>query len=180
MQDRPGANPAALPADHHTNSLLETLIDAVFDCAPRIRGLQLDRAGPLYHSLLQTARYDICNRSLPKADRKSVQQHEIRIAQTTPDHLHGKAIDQSTIGTFFTPIADILLGEGGSVAIIKPFTFCTNASGKDERNLLINPDRFHLEVVVTSHDNRRIFLSENTDIHESLIVARRPTPWSRA
>lgn len=45
-----------LPADHHTNSLLETLIDAVFDCAPRIRGLQLDHAGPLYHGLLQTAR----------------------------------------------------------------------------------------------------------------------------
>ena len=47
-----------LPADHHTDSLLETLIEAVLDCAPRIRGLQLDHAGPLYHGLLQTARYD--------------------------------------------------------------------------------------------------------------------------
>lgn len=352
-----------LPADHHTNSLLETLIDAVFECAPRIRGLQLDHAGPLYHGLLQTARYDgsfytstaaavllaelamppdwpamqdrwddadrlmnlkICdpacgtgtllmaaartmevryrtgrgdeddlpalhlgliedvlhgldinrhaihlaasmltllapkidynrmnlynmqhgvnargevragsldllvndagylpgfapdtgqrraaaagyseeapelkglcdlvimnppftrndirNRSLPKADRKSVQQHEVHLAQSTPDALHRQAIDQSTIGTFFTPIADILLGEHGSVAIIKPFTACTNASGKGERDLLTNPDRFHLELVVTSHDNRRIFFSENTDIHESLFVARRPTPETR-
>ena len=33
-----------------------------------------------------------------------------------------------------------------------------------------------MEVVVTSHDNRRIYFSENTDIHECLIVARRPTP----
>ena len=352
-----------LPADHHTNSLLETLIDAVFDCAPRIRGLQLDHAGPLYHGLLQTARYDgsfytstaaavllaglamppdwaavggnwadadrlmtlkVCdpacgtgtllmaaartmeerfrsaggdeddlaalhlgliedvlhgldinrhaihlaasmltlsapkidynrmnlynmqhgvnaggevragsldilvndagylpgfapdathrrataagyseeasdlqglcdlvimnppftrndirNRSLPKADRKRVQQHEIHLAQSTPDPVHRRAIDQSTIGTFFTPITDILLGENGSLAIIKPFTACTNASGRDERNLLTNPDRFHLELVVTSHDNRRIFFSENTDIHESLIVARRPTPETR-
>ena len=47
-----------LPTNHHTNSLLEILIDAVLDCAPRIRGLQLDHAGPLYHGLLQTARYD--------------------------------------------------------------------------------------------------------------------------
>ena len=47
-----------LPTDHHTETLLETLIEAVFECAPRIRGLQLDHAGPLYHELLQTARYD--------------------------------------------------------------------------------------------------------------------------
>ena len=30
----------------------------MLDCVPRIRGLQLDHAGPLYHQLLQTARYD--------------------------------------------------------------------------------------------------------------------------
>ena len=47
-----------LPTDHHTDSLLEILIEAVLDCGPRIRGLQLDHAGPLYHGLLQTAPYD--------------------------------------------------------------------------------------------------------------------------
>ena len=47
-----------LPTDHHTDSLLDILIKAVLRCAPRIRGLQLDHAGPLYHGLLQTARYD--------------------------------------------------------------------------------------------------------------------------
>ena len=47
-----------LPTDHHTESNLETLIEAVLECVPRIRGLQLDHAGPLYHGLLQTARYD--------------------------------------------------------------------------------------------------------------------------
>ncbi len=34
-------------------------------------------------------------------------------------------------------------------------------------------------LVITSHDNRRIYFSENTDIHESLIVARRPAPETR-
>ena len=47
-----------LPADNFTESILGTLIDAVLACAPRIRGLRLDHAGPLYHGLLQTARYD--------------------------------------------------------------------------------------------------------------------------
>jgi len=353
----------ALPADHHTNSLLEILLEAVFRCATRIRGLQLDHAGPLYHGLLQTARYDgsfytstaaavllaglampgdwtavegnwgdadrlinlkVCdpacgtgtllmaaartmeerfraagggedtlpalhlgliedvlhgldinrhaihlaasmltlsapgidynrmnlynmqhgvnsngqvrtgsldilvddagyltgfapdtrqrrataggyredapelkglcdlvimnppftrndirNRSLPKADRKQLQQHEIRIAQTAPDPVHGRAIDQSTIFTFFAPIADRLLSSQGTVAIVQPFTACTGAGAKGHRNILTDPDRFHLELVVTSHDNRRIFFSENTDIHESLIVARRPTPETR-
>lgn len=352
-----------LPADHHTDSLLETLIEAVLDCAPRILGLQLDHAGPLYHQLLQTARYDgsfytstaaavllaelampldwsvtegrwadadslmklrICdpacgtgtllmaaartieerfhscggnsdylsvvhlgliedvlhgfdinrhaihlaasmltlaapkidynkmklynmqhgvndkdevragsldiltdsagflpgftpdtrqkratasgykeespdlkglcdlvimnppftrndirNRSLPPDIRKRVQKHEIELAKQTPDRDHRNAIDQSAISTFFPPIADLLLNSRGTVAIVQPFTACTGASGKYQRNLLTDPDRFHLELVVTSHDNRRIYFSENTDIHESLIIARRPTPENR-
>ena len=123
-------------------------------------------------------RNDIRNRSLPLAERKLVQQHEINLAQNTSDATHRQTIDQSTIGTFFTPIADLLLKTTGSLALVKPYTACTNASGKHERNLLTSPDRFHLELVVTSHDNRRIYFSENTDIHECLIIARRPTPES--
>ena len=348
-----------LPADHHTDSLLETMIEAVLDCAPRIRGLQLDHAGPLYHGLLQTARYDgsfytstsgavllgelamprdwavvnnrwddaalltdlrVCdpacgtgtllmaaartieerfrsaggdgdklptlhlgliedvlhgldinrhaihlaasmltlsapkidynkmnlynmqhgedangevragsldilvnnagylpgfapdtsqkraaasgyseevpnlerscdlvimnppftrndirNRHLPKEVRRRVQRHEVQLAQKTADVAHRNAIDQSAIRTFFTPIADILIGKTGTVAIVVPFTACTSAGGKKERNLLTDPHRFELELVVTSHDNRRISFSENTDIHESLILARRPS-----
>lgn len=121
-------------------------------------------------------RNDIRNRSLPAADRRKVQQHEIELARRTHDKDRRDAIDQSTIGTFFTPIADLLLNRSGTLGIVKPFTACTNASGKGERNLLTDPNRFHLELIVTSHDNRRIFFSENTDIHESLIVARRPAP----
>ena len=120
-------------------------------------------------------RNDIRNLSLPLADRKKVQQHEVSLTRMIRDKAHREAIDQSTIGTFFTPIADQLLNQHGTLAIVKPFTACTNTSGKNERNLLTDPERFHLEVVVTSHDNRRIFFSENTNIHESLIVARRPS-----
>ena len=120
-------------------------------------------------------RNDIRNRNLPASIRKRVQQHEIQLAEKTSDRVHRDAIDQAAIRTFFTPIADILLREHGTLAIVVPFTACTGASGKGERNLLTDLDRFHLELVITSHDNRRIYFSENTDIHESLIIARRPT-----
>ena len=120
-------------------------------------------------------RNDIRNLCLPIEERKLVQEHEVNLAQVTSDPAHRKAIHQSTIGTFFTPIADILLNSTGTLAVVKPFTVCTNASGKYERNLLTDSKRFHLELVVTSHDNRRIHFSENTNIHESLIIARRPT-----
>ena len=352
-----------MPPDHHTNSLLDTLIEAVLDCAPHIRGLQLDHAGPLYHGLLQTARYDgsfytstaasvllaglamppdwaavggnwanadrlmrfkVCdpacgtgtllmaaartmeerfrsaggdaadlaalhlgliedvlhgldinrhaihlaacmltlsapkidynrmnlynmqhgvsasnavragsldilvndagylpgltpdtaqrragatgysedapklqglcdlvimnppytridirNRSLPEADRNRVQQHERHLAQTTAEPAHRKAINQSSIQTFFAPIADILLRQDGVLAMVMPFTACTGAGAMEQRRLLADQKRFHLELIVTSHDNRRICFSENTGIHESLIIARRPRPETR-
>ena len=123
-------------------------------------------------------RNDIRNRSLPPEERKLVQKHEVKLAKETPDSLHSNAINQSAISTFFTPIADLLLNSTGSYAAVNPYTACTGAGGKHVRNLLTSPDRFHLELVVTSHDNRRIYFSENTDIHECLIIARRPTPES--
>ena len=87
-------------------------------------------------------RNDIRNRNLAPAVRRRVQQHEIQLAERTPDQAHRDAIDQAAIRTFFTPIADILLREHGTLAIVMPFTACTGASGKDERNLLVDPDRF--------------------------------------
>lgn len=352
-----------LPADHHTDLLLDTLIEAVLECVPRIRGLQLDHAGPLYHELLQTARYDgsfytstaaavllaelamppdwlvsgngwadanqlttlkVCdpacgtgtllmatakviegrfrsaggsqddfemlhlgliedalygldinrhaihlaacmltlsapkidynkmnlynmqhgvnvtgetragsldiltnsagympgfapdtsqrrasaqgydidapdligacdlvimnppftrndirNRNLPEDVRKKVQQHEIQLANSVDDPLHRSAISQSAIDTFFTPIADDLLHGSGTLAMVNPFTACTAPAAAGKRKILTDPERFHLELVVTSHDNRRINFSENTDIHESLIIARRPTSESQ-
>ena len=53
-------------------------------------------------------RNDIRNRSLPPDIRERVQKHEIELAKQTPDKDHRNAIDQSAIGTFFSPIADRL------------------------------------------------------------------------
>ena len=59
-----------------------------------------------------------------------------------------------------------------SLATVVPTTALTSASGNPERTFLA--ERFQIETIVTSHDPKRVNFSENTSIHESLIVARRP------
>ena len=61
----------------------------------------------------------------------------------------------------------------GTLGKVIPTTACTNTSGVAERKFLA--ERFHIETVVTSHDPRRINFSENTAIHESLLICRRRT-----
>ncbi|MCY4172260.1 MAG: N-6 DNA methylase [Bacteroidetes bacterium] len=116
-------------------------------------------------------RNDIRNKWHNKEICRRVQGRETYIAKNTQDKVHRDAIQSSSGSTFFTPIADRLVNSTGTVAMIVPYTVCLSPSSKGQRALLT--DKFDVEVVVTSHDNRRIFFSENTTIHESLIVARR-------
>ncbi len=151
-------------------SQYRTAAEGYSDEAPELTGLcDLVIMNPPF------TRNDIRNRGLPPEDRKLVQKHEIILANKTSDPDHRVAINQTAISTFFTPIADRLLNSRGSYATVNPYTALTGTGGKHVRNLLTDPKRFHLELVVTSHDNRRIYFSENTNIHECLIIARRPT-----
>ena len=107
-------------------------------------------------------------------DRKQMQQHVIKIQNDIAirDPQAGAAIDHNSISTFFTPLADRLINDnGGVLARVAPVTACTNSSGLRERKLLA--DRFHIEYIITSHDPRCINFSENTDIHECLMVGQR-------
>ena len=120
-------------------------------------------------------RNDIRNRQYGSGDRRLVQLREIEIAGFLRDQdQHAfKAIDQTSVSTFFSPLADVLLkGSGATLAKIAPTTALTNASGLPEREFLAN--RFQIDTIVTSHDPQHVSFSENTTIHESLIVARRP------
>lgn len=119
-------------------------------------------------------RNSLRNLHLPAKDRKLIQKHEIDIAQSATDAAHRRIIDQTALGSFFVPIADTLLNkDDGTLAMVYPFAFCTAPSQKEARKFLTDPSRFHLELVITSHDNRRIYFSDSTNIHECLIVARR-------
>ena len=120
-------------------------------------------------------RNDIRNRQYNKRDRRSLQEREIEIAEflRNRDSSAFRAIDQTSVESFFAPLADALVKPtAGSLASIVPTTALTGASSAPKRKFLA--ERFQIETVVTSHDPKRINFSENTSIHESLIVARRP------
>ncbi len=108
------------------------------------------------------------------AGRKAMQLNELGIKEHVEirDHLAGSVITSNSIRTFFTPLADILIHDvKGQLAMVIPTTACTGPSGIAERKFLA--ERFHIETVVTSHDPRRPNFSENTAIHESLLICRR-------
>ena len=120
-------------------------------------------------------RNDIRNRQYDFGARRLVQCRELEIAGFVRDVDQSafNAIDQTSIGTFFAPLADLLLKDSRStLARVAPTTALTSVSGKSEREFLAA--RFQIDTVVTSHDPRHVSFSENTAIHESLIVARRP------
>ncbi|MDE0661782.1 MAG: DEAD/DEAH box helicase family protein [Gammaproteobacteria bacterium] len=88
------------------------------------------------------------------------------------DAAAGTVITTNSIRTFFTPLADQLLArDRGVMAKVIPATACIGASGLKERQFLA--DRFHIERIVTTHDPKRINFSENTSIHECLLICRR-------
>ena len=120
-------------------------------------------------------RNDIRNRQYDSVDRRPLQEREIEIANflAGPNSQASQAIDQTSVRTFFSPLADALLKKDDSATLAKvvPTTALTGPSGVGERRFLA--DRFQIETVVTSHDPKHISFSENTTIHESLVVARR-------
>ena len=155
---------------------------------PTISGLRARRAEPGTVSAESLAgkfglvimnppftRNDIRNRQYDLGHRRLVQFRELEIAGFVRDVDQSafNAIDQTSIGTFFSPLADLLLKDSRStLARVAPTTALTSVSGKSEREFLAA--RFQIETVVTSHDPKHVSFSENTAIHESLIVARRP------
>ena len=119
-------------------------------------------------------RNDIRNRQYSKKDRKAVQEREKTIALFLKDRDEAayNAIRQTSIESFFPPLADVLLKpKGATLASVVPTTALTGASSRPKHVFIAK--RFQLETVITSHDPERINFSENTNIHESLMIARR-------
>ena len=113
-------------------------------------------------------------RKFSRAALKAMQRHEIEIRNRLHQRDPGAAavITTNSIRTFFTPLAERLLrSDRAFLAKVLPVTACTGASGVAERRFLA--ERFHIERIVTTHDPKRIAFSENTSIHESLLICRR-------
>ena len=112
---------------------------------------------------------------------RRMQRHELDIRDRLQQHdeAAARAISTNSVRTFFTPLADRLLNsESGILAKVLPVTACAGAGGIAERRFLA--ERFHIERIVTTHDPRRIAFSENTSIHECLLICRRHSESSTA
>ena len=105
---------------------------------------------------------------------KALQQRELRIRDrlAASDAEAAGVIDANSIRTMFTPLAEKVLAEdGGVLAKVMPVTACTGVSGLRERQFLAS--RFHIDMIVCSHDPRDPNLSTHTSINECLLIARR-------
>jgi len=108
--------------------------------------------------------------------RKAMQRHELGIQEhvESRDNASAGVVTANSIQTFFAPLADRLIGKKhGVLAEVIPTTVCTGTGAIAQRRFLA--ERFRIETVVTSHDPRRPNFSENTAIHESLLICRRRT-----
>lgn len=75
------------------------------------------------------------------------------------------------LGALFVPLADKHLKPGGRIAFVLPIALASGESWGAVRKYIA--DRYHLEMVITSHDPSRTNFSENTDLSELLFVARK-------
>ena len=89
--------------------------------------------------------------------------------------------DKNSIRPLFVALADRCVGaDGGTITMITPTIALTASSGRTERRVLAK--RFHIHTVLTSHQPGNVNLSQNTGIHESIVVAQRqqgPNPPTR-
>ena len=75
------------------------------------------------------------------------------------------------LGAVFVALADQRLKPGGRMAIVLPAALASGEAWGATRQLLA--DRYHLEIVIASHDADRFNFSENTDLSEVMFIARK-------
>ena len=106
-------------------------------------------------------RYD----QFDQATELTIKAREMELFADKPVHL-------SHNGGAFLYLSNFLIkGDSGTLAAVLPLVGATNFSTEKIRKLLAQ--HFHVEVIVTSHDPKRIYLSENTNIGEMLLICRR-------
>ena len=113
-------------------------------------------------------------RKFSKEALERMQRHELAIHEhlAERDSLAAATTTTYSIQTFFCVLAEKLTNEQrGTVAKVIPTTVCIGTGANAQRRFLA--ERFHIDRIVTTHDPRRINFSENTSIHESLLVCRR-------
>ena len=108
--------------------------------------------------------------ALPPEQRKELQK---ALAQLLKKKGYS-GIGQAGLAAVFIAVANNCLKNGGRLAIVVPRSLLSGVSWKKIRTLL--SDGYHIELVVSSHQAPNNWnFSENTDLSESLVVARKKT-----
>lgn len=102
--------------------------------------------------------------SLP--DEREQLQHELKNRVK-----HYGASATAGLGSIFVALADKYLKNGGRMAFVLPAALASGEAWAETRDLLAS--RYHLEIVVSSHDVEHPNFSENTDLSEILFIARK-------
>ncbi|MEM1587364.1 MAG: N-6 DNA methylase [Candidatus Bathyarchaeia archaeon] len=106
--------------------------------------------------------------SLPKEERSELQ----RALSNLLKEKKIAGIGQAGLGAVFVFLADKYLEEGGRMGLVLPRAVLTGVSWQKVRELLM--DKYHIEYIITSYEtNNQWNFSENTDLSEILLVARK-------
>ena len=105
--------------------------------------------------------------NLPEEDRKAMQQELKRIVnrQNLPASI------TAGLGSVFIALADRYLKKEGRLALVLPRALLSGVAWEKTR-ALIN-ENYHLEWVMVSHEPDHWNFSENTDLSEVLVIARK-------
>ncbi|MEM3054881.1 MAG: hypothetical protein QXM52_04165, partial [Candidatus Bathyarchaeia archaeon] len=106
--------------------------------------------------------------SLPKPERAKLQKALSELLREK--NLAG--IGQAGLGAVFVFLADKYLEEGGRLGLVLPRAVLSGVSWQKVREMLL--DKYHVEYVITSYETGNQWnFSENTDLSEVLLVARK-------
>ena len=104
-----------------------------------------------------------------RKDELSIKEKEKEILAGQP---HQAAARLHSSGGAFAVLAEkILKADTGTLALVMPAVVPTAPGNQGLRTYLAQ--RFHIDTIVSSHDPKRIFFSENTKISEVLLICRR-------
>ena len=100
-----------------------------------------------------------------REEERKIKAREKDLFANGPAHL------SSSGGAFLVLAEYINKSDAGTLASVLPLVAATDKSGHRIRKHL--GQRYHVDIIVTSHDPERIYFSENTSIGEMLLVCRR-------
>jgi hypothetical protein len=105
--------------------------------------------------------------SLPDKEREPMQAELSKLLQRPRVHASATA----GLGSVFVATGDLHLKAGGRMALVLPKALLSGVAWEQTRHLFRL--RYQLEYIIASHDPERWNFSENTDLSEVLIVARK-------